>query len=153
MFNILDRKNNRGSAIMITILILASILIVVLGVSEVITRGLQNSKISGLSGLAYLAAESGAEKTLYLMRKTGFEPSASLAACNNEGYLKIDGAVPVCNSPITAVYQHALGLSEMKYSIRYKYDETVTPKRDIFTVTGYYQGGQRSIRIGYEESE
>ncbi|MCK9578938.1 MAG: hypothetical protein M0Q92_00620 [Methanoregula sp.] len=153
MFKAKFIKNNHGSALMITILILASILVVVLGVSEILTRGLQNSKISGLSGMAYLAAESGAEKTLYLMRKTGFSPSESLAACSNEGYIKIDVSSPVCNNPITAVYQHTLGASEMKYSVKYKYDETVTPKKDIFTVVGYYQNGQRSIKIGYEESE
>jgi len=153
MFKVKFIKNNRGSALMITILILASILIVVLGVSEILTRGLQNSKISGLSGLAYLAAESGAEKTLYLMRKTGFEPSASLVACDEGGYIKINVSPPICNSPIETVYKHSLGTSGMEYSVRYKYDISGIPKKDIFTVTGYYQGGQRSIKIGYEESE
>lgn len=150
--NIADNKNE-GSALLITILILASMLAVAFGVNELVIRGLQISRTSSLSGPAYLATESGAEKILWLVRKGSVDPYAVFADCRNGGYVKLDISSPICYgaAPYDQPYWHNLGGNNLTYSVKYSYNEAAN--KDNFVIVGRYGEARRSISISYERSD
>ena len=152
MLNVNENKN-QGSALLITILILSSMLVIAFGVSEIVARGLKISRTSGLSGFAYLATESGAEKTLWLVRKAGIDPYTVFAACRSGGYLRLNVTPPICYgaAPYDAPYWHSLGSGGLTYSVKYSYNETTN--KDTFLIVGRYQEARRSISISYEHSD
>jgi len=145
--------NNEGSALLITILILASMLTVAFGVNELVVRGLQISRTSSLSGPAYLATESGAEKILWLARKSGVDPYAAFTDCRSGGYLRLDASPPVCygSTPYDAPYWHNLGGNNLTYSVKYTYNEATN--KDNFVIVGRYGEARRSISVSYERSD
>jgi hypothetical protein len=66
------RKNlfkERGTALLMTILILNSIILVALSASKLIVSGVKESGTQSKSTKAYFAAEAGAERMLYEYRK------------------------------------------------------------------------------------
>ncbi|MEK7067611.1 MAG: hypothetical protein AAB956_01295 [Patescibacteria group bacterium] len=146
-------NNNEGSALLITILILASMLTVAFGVNELVVRGLMISRTSSLSGPAYLATESGAEKILWLVRKGAVDPYAAFADCRSGGYVQLDVSPPVCygSSPYDQPYWHNLGGNDLTYSVKYTYNEAVN--QDNFVIVGRYGEARRSISISYERSD
>lgn len=69
--NNFNTRNNSGSILMITILILSGIIIVVLGAAGLIFSGLKMSGTQEISTKAYFIAEAGIEKYLYFEKITG----------------------------------------------------------------------------------
>jgi len=65
-------KNKKGTALLMTILILNSILIVTLVAAELITAGVKMSGTQARSTKAYFAGEAGAEHILWEFRKNSF---------------------------------------------------------------------------------
>jgi hypothetical protein len=61
----------KGTALLMTVLILNSIIIVALAAAKLIVSGVRESGTETRSIKAYAAAEAGAERTLYEYRKTG----------------------------------------------------------------------------------
>jgi hypothetical protein len=70
--NRLKSKDKKGSALALTMFILAGMLMSALGGSYVILLGIKAAGIQSQSTKAYYAAESGAERLLYGMRKNGY---------------------------------------------------------------------------------
>ena len=71
----------KGSALALTMFILAGMLMVALSGSYIILIGIKAAGVQSQSTKAYYAAESGAENLLYLLRKTGWSrpsPSAGI---------------------------------------------------------------------------
>ncbi len=64
-----NTKNNKGVALLLTILILTSVLAVVIASSSLIMRELKISKDEKNSTFAFYAAESGIERMLWDIRK------------------------------------------------------------------------------------
>lgn len=62
----------RGSALALTMFILAGMLLVALSGSYIILLGIKAAGIQSQSTKAYFAAESGAEKLLYELRQKGW---------------------------------------------------------------------------------
>jgi len=60
-----NHNNQRGSALLMTVLILAGIITVALNAANVVMTGTVLSGVQERSTLAFYAAESGAEKFLY----------------------------------------------------------------------------------------
>lgn len=83
MKNILRENNHQekpGSALALTMFILAGMLMVALSGSTVILLGLKAGGIQSQSTKAYFAAESGTERILWELNRNGFPlPTTSLA--------------------------------------------------------------------------
>lgn len=61
--------NKKGSALLLTLFILSSVLVVAIGGSSVIVAAIKMSGVQSESTKAYFAAEAGAERVLYEVRK------------------------------------------------------------------------------------
>jgi len=64
-------SNNKGTALLMTILILNSILVVSLSAAKIVVSGVKMSGTQFRSTKAYFAGEAGAERVLYEFRKNG----------------------------------------------------------------------------------
>ena len=65
-------NNNRGSALLLTLFILTSILTVSLGASTLLVTGTIINRQQQHSAIAYFAAEAGLERTLWEVRRNGY---------------------------------------------------------------------------------
>lgn len=61
----------KGSALMLTLFILSAVMLIVMGGAATITAGLKAGRMQAHSTRAYFAAEAGAERLLYEVRKEG----------------------------------------------------------------------------------
>jgi hypothetical protein len=68
----LVEKNNKGTALLMTLLILTSILVVVLGAANLIVPGIKMSRTQAQSTKAFFASEAGVEKALWELRKNDY---------------------------------------------------------------------------------
>ena len=66
------KKNKQGTALLMTILILNSILIISLSASRLVVSGIKMSGTQIRSTKAFFAAEAGAERSLYEWRKNSY---------------------------------------------------------------------------------
>lgn len=66
-------KDKQGSALALTMFILAGMMIVAISGSYIIILGLKSSGVQSQSTKAYFAAESGAERVLWEMRKNSWK--------------------------------------------------------------------------------
>lgn len=67
--------NQKGAtALLIVILVLSGFLLITLSAADIVRSGLKLSKTQMESTKAYFAAESGAERILYKIRKGGIDP-------------------------------------------------------------------------------
>lgn len=129
-------KNNHGTALIMTILILTSILVVTLAASDLIVPGIKMSRTQERSTKAYFAAEAGAERILWEVRKNFFDDSL----CIIGDYIDFDTAT--CDSS-----EHNYSLSNnASYSVTYDSGPPVA-----FTSKGVYLGTNRSVEVSYTE--
>lgn len=70
--NLLKLKNNNGTALFMTLIILTSILTVSLAIADLVRQGVKISGVQGNSTIAYFAAEAGAERALWEARKNSY---------------------------------------------------------------------------------
>lgn len=73
------RKNKvinkaRGSALLLAVLIMTSVVAVSATTAKIVLNEVQQSSIVDKASLAYYSAETGAEKALYYIRKLNFDP-------------------------------------------------------------------------------
>jgi len=77
------KNNQSGITIFISVLVLASVIILALAISDLVLRTSRSSKKIGLSEVAYYAAESSIEKALYQIEKnrtiSGLSSSGNLS--------------------------------------------------------------------------
>jgi len=123
-----------------TILILASILTVSLGVADILNKSVQISKISQRSSIAFLAAETGAERILNLARNNALTEAAFQAGCDG-GYIDLDNNV--CGDKI---YYITPGNADYYYKVKYDYNSAPL---HTYTIVGYYFNTRRSIEVQY----
>lgn len=64
--------SSRGTALLMTILILNAIVVISLAAAKLVTTGVKMSGIQSKSTRAYFAAESGAERVLWEWRNNGW---------------------------------------------------------------------------------
>lgn len=114
-------KEMPGSAIALTMFILAGMLLVALSGSYIILLGIKAAGVQSQSTKAYFAAESGAEQVLWQLRQNGWtRPAPSLV-------------FPVFSEDF------ALGSS---YKVYYTYFPPM-----IFTSIGEFNNTKRSVEI------
>lgn len=75
--------SSRGTALLMTILILNAIIVVSLAAAKLITGGVKMSGIQSRSTKAYFAAESGAERVLWEWRNNGWTIPPGNNGANN----------------------------------------------------------------------
>ena len=119
-----------------SILILTSVLIVALGVADILNKSIQTTKISTRSSIAYLAAESGAERVIRKAAKEGMDESIFRDNCNG-GYIDLD--TETCGDK-----DHYVG-SDLYYKVKYQWDDPF----HVYTSVGYYHNTRRSIETKY----
>jgi hypothetical protein len=110
-----------GSALILTMFILAGMLIVALGGSYVVILGIRASGIQAQSTKAYFAAEAGAERLLYELRKNSYSYTAT--------------------SSTTVIFTDILNNGAV-YSVYFKDFPPL-----IFTSVGDYQSTKRSVEV------
>ncbi len=118
-----------GSALLLTMFILSGMLIVAVSGAYVIILGIRAASIQGQSTKAYYAAEAGAEKLLYTVRKNWYE----------EIYGNIEYGDDVYHGPIN--------LGEGLYTNVYYMTVGSTPV--IYTSIGVYKTTKRSIELSF----
>lgn len=132
--------NQKGATIiMITILVMTSILAVGLSLSNIVVNGLKASRTQANATQAYFAAEAGAERILWEIRKDAFDPWDS--GCNNVNqYINtnFDGCVGTFPPPMNS-------LTIADFYIRYG---TTTPTTTLSNF-GLYKGTRRSVQLTY----
>ena len=117
-------KNNNGTALLMTLLILTSILVVALGAASLIVPGIRMSRTQAQSTKAFFAAEAGVERALWEVRKNGY-------------------AVPEVDTD--NVFSGSLGNSSA-----YQADCALSLPQVTFTSTGRYQQTRRSVAVNFE---
>ncbi len=73
MFKIIkkiNKKNKRGSALLLSLLLITSIIVIAMGGSSLALSGIRMAGVQSQSVKAYFAAEAGAEELLYKVRKS-----------------------------------------------------------------------------------
>ena len=133
-------SNQKGATIiMITILVMTSILAVGLSLSNIVVNGLKVSRTQANATQAYFAAEAGAERILWEIRKDSFDPWDS--GCNNtNNYINPSfdacvGTVPLAMNSLTVG----------EFYIRYATTTATTTLSNF----GLYKGTRRSVQLKY----
>lgn len=121
--------NKAGSAIILVLFILSTVMIIIFASSSVVISGLKMGRIQSDSTHAYYAAESGAEKLLYSFRKRGFL---------EEIITKTPPVVVIAYERDTPYY------SPWSYEVEYN---SYSPL--IFTSIGSYAKTRRSVEITF----
>ena len=136
-------KDNRGTVLFMTLLILTSMLTVVLGAANLVMSGIKMSGAQERSTVAYFAAEAGAERILWEIRQNGFD----LTGCNINDYIDFSVTPTVCvdssTCGVSSICEYSLSNNAL-YSVVYSLDSPVT-----FTSTGVFSGLRRSVDISY----
>lgn len=121
MLTLNKKYHKKGSALLLTMFILASMLIVAMSGAYIITLGLKASSVQSQSIKSYFAAEAGAERFLWELRQNGY----------------------VYNTPGGGVlFSDTMGITGATYEVYF----TDFPPL-IFTSIGDYQSTKRSIEI------
>lgn len=114
-------RHKKGSALALTMFILAGMMVVALSGSYIILLGIKASGIQSQSTKAYFAAESGAERLLWELRKQDFSrPTASLD---------------------NVVFSDSLGLGS-SYEVYYTHFNPL-----IFKAIGEFNNTKRSVEL------
>jgi len=133
-------KEQSGISVVMAVLILTSVLIVSLGVADVLNQSLQISKLSVRSEIAFFAAESGAEKMIWLAKNNQID-EASLQSDCLDSYINLEATPVACSD-----HQHLIN-SDPNYYYKVKYG--FFPPFHIYTISGYYYNTRRSIEVKY----
>lgn len=124
MNNFISHK--KGTALLMTILILNSVIIVSLGAAKLIISGVKMSGTQARSTKAYFAGEAGAERVLWEFRKNGL----------------YNGGLPGGDS---VVFVDTLLPNKSSYKVDYTNPGTVK-----FISTGSFIGVKRSVEVEFD---
>ncbi|MDD5031482.1 MAG: hypothetical protein PHR36_00335 [Patescibacteria group bacterium] len=125
MKNYIKKINNKsGTALLLTLLILTSILVVALGAASLITAGITIGRTQAQSTKAFFAAEAGAEQALWEVRKNSY----SIPGADTDDIF----------------------LGSLSNSSSYAVDLAVSLPQVTFTSTGSFRQVKRSIAVDFE---
>jgi hypothetical protein len=129
-------KNNHGTALFMSLMILSGVLIVSLGAAGLVMSGIKQGRTQTHSTKAYFAAEAGAERALWEIRKN----TAGLNSCNVNDYIDF-GPPVVCDSN-----EHAYSLSNNAlYYVIFKAGGVATTTVSV----GNFNDVKRSVEVSY----
>lgn len=134
------KQNRDGSILLISVLILTAILTISLGVGSLIAYGLIMGRTQTYSTKAYFAAETGAERLLWEVRKEDFIPEDVCDPVTSK-YVNFDSSPATCQG---APVNYSLSNGATYYVVFVAGSPDV-----ILNSTGSYQGVRRSVEIKY----
>ena len=117
-------KSNKGTALLLTLLILTSILVVALGAANLIVPGIRMSRTQEQSTKAFFAAEAGAERALWEVRKNSY-------------------VIPGADT-------ENIFFGTLDNNSAYQVDCAVALPQVTFTSTGNYRQTRRSVAVDFE---
>jgi hypothetical protein len=106
------KKNNSGISILLTILILSSMMILTLAISEIVLRVGKSSREIGFSEIAYYAAETATEKAFYEIEKNRTIADLDSLSGNLDELSDASWSLAVSQINSTDPYQFDLGGGE-----------------------------------------
>lgn len=129
----------KGSALLLTLLILSSIFLVVFISADLVTSGIKMSRTQMHSSRAYFAAESGAERVTWEFSKNSFDT----ATCDTGECIKFSAYPLVCQECDNDTKVSLTNGSEYEVSV-------ATSSPDLIMVsTGDYSGVKRAIELNF----
>ena len=138
----MDRAGERGSTmLLVTILILASILVVILGSNDIIRNNLSGVKMQDNSTRAYFAAEAGAERILWEIRENSF----SISSCTSGDYICFNSSGEAVNCGASCAIDSQTLANGAIYRLQYDNNSGTT----IIKSFGLYGNEQRVVEISY----
>jgi len=149
-------KNNKGgTAIMMTVLILTSILSTVLISNNIILNGLQMNTVQVHATKSFFAAEAGAERILYEVRKTpGFDLTTAPLNCSDGDAIcfnnaTVNASVNECrnyaDSETCSNFNNIILGNGAGFSLNYNFNVATT----TITSIGNANGTARQVKIKY----
>jgi len=133
------RQLESGSAVLISILILAAIFTAAMGAGDLLLSGLTAVRTQTYSTKAYFAAETGAERALYEIRTNFFDPESVCDASNQ--YVEFGTPISTCDA---SVHEYALG-DGLSYGVTI----ASTVPSVILRSTGGYKDVKRTVEVVY----
>lgn len=121
-----NKLNKSGSALIFTLFILSTIMIIVFGGATVAMSGLKMGQIQSQSTRAYFAAEAGAERLLYEFRYGSIFQNLDL-----QGEENVFGTTTMTNGA-----SYIVNYDQFEPSIR-------------FTSIGIYENTRRSVQVDF----
>lgn len=161
-------SNNQqgGTALFITMVIMSGFLLITLTASDVIRNGLTMSKTQMESTKAYFAAEAGAERILWDIRRTG--PPAAIEPGDGGGgtglcqvtpgkycFTKVQaGDISSCvgslvNCPASPVTDSQKLSNEAFYKIYFQFEGDVTLSTTTLSSRGSIMDVNRTVEVSY----
>ncbi|MFZ4648219.1 MAG: hypothetical protein ACOYMB_01135 [Patescibacteria group bacterium] len=131
----IHNKQKKGSALLMTMLILFGIIAVAFGGASLVISGLRSSDLSAKSTVAYYNAEAGAERLLAEVRSGRFDLATSTASSDHF-------------VPIKSVYYNTLE-NGGNYYVDYDQAADFGGKRIIFSAIGDYKEVKRSVEVSF----
>ena len=145
MYNLL--KNQKGTALFLTLIILSSVLIVSLGAADLATSGIKQGRTQAYSIKAYFAAEAGAERVLWEIRKNNFIFTRSdNTICQANDYINFDNINIPPNPATCGSEQDNALLNGAIYNVIFKSGGAVATTT---AAVGNYHGTSRSVETSY----
>jgi hypothetical protein len=130
--------NNRGTALFLALMILTGVLIVSLGAASLISSGLKQSRTQTHSTKAYFAAEAGAERVLWEIRKNKLDLNLCTA---DTDYITFDPTTCGVEDPDPLT-------NEATYSVFYKTKGSASTATTTESM-GDYSDVKRKVEISY----
>jgi len=139
--------------LIMTLVILASMLIVTLGVSAIAVNGLKAGTNQLQSTKAYFAAEAGAERILWEIRKNDVDPLDLMSVfCGQDTFryfcfaVEPFGNLSACSTSCSIDMQT---LNENNSSYQIKYNNNSTSGLTTIWSYGHFQDINRTIELKY----
>lgn len=151
-------KDNNGTILLMTFLILASIITASIGVASIMVAGIRMGGTQARSTKAYFAAEAGAERILWEIRKNSYDISSD--CCPTGCYVafsdpdpsisSIDSGTGACDNDLDDNNETQVLPNSSEYIIKYEYDDTY-PNFATTTLTSYgsYGNTSRVVELKY----
>jgi Tfp pilus assembly protein PilX len=162
MFKKFIKNNQGGTILLITLLVLASILLITMMSADIIQNGIQVSRTQLYSTKAFYAAESGAELILWEARKKSPQLSTSCTSdfpgftdmiCFDKDDRIIADTNNPCQNPCNSdPLDKTVTLSnDSTFDITYTRDETAIPPFSTLTSRGHFEDSMRVVEVTYTE--
>ena len=144
MIEIKKKNQKGGTAILLVLLIMSSFLVVTLAMSDLVINGFRMDKTQLESTKSYFAAEAGAERILYEIRKLGFD--VTIGPCVNGDYIDYSpGNCDVNDCCTVAEFLYPLS-NGSEYKTVYSFDAPTTTLSSI----GIFDDVQRKVEVRYD---
>ena len=133
-------KNERGTALFMALMILSGVLIVSLSAADLLISGIRQGRTQAYSAKAFFAAEAGAERILWEIRKNG----ADFNSCNADDYINFTSPVS-CDSVYNPTIHDNYLSNDAFYYVIFKSGGVATSTSSV----GNYQDAKRGVEVSY----